>query len=170
MAILTSLRPAVNTLLGCSSGKTRSRPIGVRFCPVAQFNFFSTALDPRAWTMVVFWKENLGRQPKLITPENEGGDETSYPSPPKFFDDPDVPFGPSGPPEQPRPPGPPGPPGLPPGWPPAPSHSGDRQRVGPESTSRERLPLRPSPPEPQLIPTPMNGGDDDHSPQEERQR
>ena len=32
--------------------KTRSRPIGVRVCPVAQFNFFSTAFDPRAWTMV----------------------------------------------------------------------------------------------------------------------
>ena len=32
---------------------TRSRPIGVRICPVAQFNFFSTALDPRVWTMVV---------------------------------------------------------------------------------------------------------------------
>ena len=79
--------------------------------------------------MVVFWKENLGRQPHLITPENEGGSETSYPypSPPKFFDDPDVPFGPSGPPEPPGPPGPPGQPGLPPGWPPAPSHAGDRE-------------------------------------------
>ena len=150
--------------------KTRSRPIGVRVCPVAQFNFFSTALDPQAWTMVVFWKENLGLQPHLITPKNEGGDETSYPSPPKFLDDPDVPFGPSGPPEQPRPPGPPGPPGPPPGWPPAPSPIGDGERVGPESTSRERLPLRPSPPEPQLIRTPMNDGDDDQSPQEERQR
>ena len=29
--------------------------------------------------MVVFWKEDSGRQ--LITPENEGGDETNYPSP-----------------------------------------------------------------------------------------
>ena len=57
--------------------KTRSRPIGVRVCPVAQFNFFSTA-----WTMVVFWKESVGRQPQLITPENEGGDNTNYPSPP----------------------------------------------------------------------------------------
>ena len=27
--------------------KTRSRPIGVRVCLVAQFNFFSTALVPR---------------------------------------------------------------------------------------------------------------------------
>ena len=34
--------------------KTRSRPIGVRVCPVAQFDFFSTAFDPREWTMVVF--------------------------------------------------------------------------------------------------------------------
>ena len=34
--------------------KPRSRPIGVRVCPVAQFNFFSTAFDPRAWTVVVF--------------------------------------------------------------------------------------------------------------------
>ena len=34
--------------------KTLSRPIGVRGCPVAQFNFFSTAFNPREWTMVVF--------------------------------------------------------------------------------------------------------------------
>ena len=95
--------------------------------------------------------------------KNEGGDETNYPSRPKFLDDPDVPFGPSGPPERPGPPGPPGQPGLPPGWPPAPSHSGDRERVGPGNTSRERLPLRPSPPEPQLIPTPLNDGDDDQT-------
>ena len=77
--------------------------------------------------MVVFWKENLGCQPQLITPENEGGDRTSYPSPPKFFDDPEIPSGPSGPP---GPPGPPGQPGPPPGWPPAPSPAGDRERVG----------------------------------------
>ena len=102
---------------------------------------------------------------QLITPENEGGDETNYPSPPTFTicDDPDVPLGP------PVPPGPPGPPGLPPGWPP-PSPAGNRERVGPGNTSRERLPLRPSPPEPQLNPTPMNDGDDDQPPQEERQR
>ena len=36
VAILTSLRPAVNPLLGCSSGKPCSRPIGVRVCPVAR--------------------------------------------------------------------------------------------------------------------------------------
>ena len=40
--------------------KTRSRPIGVRLCLVAQFNLFSIAFDPRAWTMVVFWKEDSG--------------------------------------------------------------------------------------------------------------
>ena len=38
--------------------KTSSRPIGVRVCPVAQFDFFSTAFDPPAWTLVVFWKED----------------------------------------------------------------------------------------------------------------
>ena len=78
--------------------------------------------------MVVFWKENLGRQPQLITPENEGGDETNFPSPPKLFGDPDVPFGPSGPP---APTGLPGSPGLPPGWPPAPAPAGGGERVGP---------------------------------------
>ena len=30
--------------------KTRSRPIGVRVCPAAQFNFLNTAFDPRVWT------------------------------------------------------------------------------------------------------------------------
>ena len=76
--------------------KPRSRPICVRVCLEAQFNFISTAFDPRVWTMVVFWKEDSGRQPQLITPENEGGDETSSPSPQgfTFFDDPDVPFRP----------------------------------------------------------------------------
>ena len=59
--------------------KTRSRPIGVRVCPVAQLDLFSTAVDPRAWTLVVFWKEDSGRQLPLITPEHEGGDETSSP-------------------------------------------------------------------------------------------
>ena len=62
--------------------KTRSRPIGVRVCLVAQFNFFSTAFVPRVWTMVVFCKEGSGREPQLITPENEGGDETNCSSPP----------------------------------------------------------------------------------------
>ena len=35
----------------------------------------------------MFWKENSGRQPQLITPENEGGDNTNYPCPPNvtFF-------------------------------------------------------------------------------------
>ena len=60
--------------------------------------------------MVVFWKEDSGRQPPLITPENEGGDETCSPSPPRFtfFDDLDVPLGPPDtPPAHPVPPGPP---------------------------------------------------------------
>ena len=99
--------------------KTRSRPIGVRVCPAAQFSFFSTAFDPRAWALVVFWKEILGRQLQLITPENEGGDTTNYPSPPNytFFDDPEVPFSPQGPqpPAPPEPHEPPSSPGIPPG-------------------------------------------------------
>ena len=72
--------------------KTRSRPIGVRVCPVVLVEFFSTAFDPREWTMVVVWKEDSGRQLPLITPENEGRDETSSTSPPRFtfIDDPDV--------------------------------------------------------------------------------
>ena len=114
---------SVNPLLGCSSGKPRSRPIGVRVCPEAQFNFSSTAFAPRVWTMVVSWREDFGRQPQLITPENEGGDETNCPYPPNFtfFDETDVPFGPQGP-QPPAPPElhePPGSPGLPPGWLPA---------------------------------------------------
>ena len=73
--------------------------------------------------MVVFWKEALGRQPQIITPENEGGDETNYPSPPTFtfFDNPDVPFEPSGPPRLPGP------------SPPDPSPAGDPERVEPGS-------------------------------------
>ena len=67
----------------------RSRPIGVRVCPVAQSDFFSTACDPHGWPMVVFWKEDSGRRLRLIAHENGGGDETSSPSPPTFtfFDD-----------------------------------------------------------------------------------
>ena len=71
--------------------------------------------------MVVFWKETSGRQPQLIPPENEGGDETTHTSPPKCFDDPDVLVGPRGPPE---PPGPPDP-----------SPAGDRERVEPRRSS-----------------------------------
>ena len=71
--------------------KTHSRPNGVRVCLVAQSNFSSTACDPRAWTMVEFWKHNLGRPSQLIAPFENGGDETNYPSPLTFLDDPDVP-------------------------------------------------------------------------------
>ena len=162
--------------------KTRSRRIGVRVCPVAQFNFFGAAFDPREWTMAVFWKENSGHQPQLITPENQGGDETNYPSPPSdfwFFDDPDVTFGPQGPPPSeppapPRPPGPPGspeqsgPPGPPPVRPPAPSPASDRERVRTGKMLCGRLHPRSAPPEPQLIPIPMSDGDDDQPPQERR--
>ena len=63
--------------------------------------------------MVVFWKKDSGRLPQLITPENEGKDETNYPFPPNFtfFYDPDVP---------------PGPPGST-GWPPASTYSNSNE-------------------------------------------
>ena len=97
----------MNLLFEYFSGRP-VQDIGVRVGPVAQHNFFCTALDPLQWRVVVFWKENSGHQPQLIRPENEGGDETSYRSPPSnfhSFDDPDVPFGPQGPPS-PEPPAP----------------------------------------------------------------
>ena len=142
--------------------KTRSRPIGVRVCPVAQFNIFSTAFDPCEWTLAVFWNEGSGRQPQLITPENEGGDETSSLSPPRFnfSDDPDIPLG--GLPEPPPvPPGPPDPPDLTPGWPPtlwppAPPPAGERERVRTGNSSRERLRPRSPLPEPHLTPIPVS--------------
>ena len=65
--------------------KTRSRPIDVRVCPVVQFDFVSTAFDPREWTMAVFWKEDSGLQLRQITPINEGRDDTSSPSPPRLL-------------------------------------------------------------------------------------
>ena len=52
VTILTSLRPAVHALV--LLWKTRSGPIGVRVCPVSQFDFCSTTFGPCEWTMVVF--------------------------------------------------------------------------------------------------------------------
>ena len=131
--------------------------------------------------MVVFWKEILERQSQLITPENEGGDNTNYPPQANvtFLDDLEVPFGPQG--AQPlasqephQLPGPPSLPGIPPGWPPAPSPAGARERIETGNTSRERLHPhpRPSPHAPQLIPIPMSDGedDDDQPAQGRRQR
>ena len=141
MDTLTSLRPLANPLPEHSFGK-----LGVMVCLVAQFNFFSTEFDPRAWTMVALWKEYLERQLQVITLENEGGDNTNYPPPANvtFLDDLEVPFGPQGaqtltPLEPHQPPGPPSLPGIPPGWPPAPSPAGARERVETGNTSRERL-------------------------------
>ena len=131
--------------------------------------------------MVVFWKKDSGRQSPLISPENEGGDETSCPSPPKFtfFDDPDVPFRPRphGPFDQPRgpypeledPPDPTDIPGFPPGLPPAPPPAG-RQRTRAVDQSRERSRPRSPSPQPQLFHIPMSDGDDDQPPQTGRQR
>ena len=122
-------------------------------------------------------ERKFGRQPQLITPENDRGDNANYPSPPTytFFDDPEDPFGPQG--SQPpthvdEPHEPPDSHGLPPGWPPAPQLAGGRERVGTGNKLRERLHPRPSLPEPQLIPVPMGDGedDDDQPPQGETPR
>ena len=128
--------------------------------------------------MVVFRKEDSGRQLPLITPENGGGDETSSPSPPKFtfFDDSDVPFlpRPRGPFVQPRgpypepqdPPDPADDPGFPPGLRPAPPPAGGA-RTRAVDQSRERSgPLS----EPQLIHIPNSNGDDDQPRQTGRRR
>ena len=158
---------------GESTAWARSRPIGVRVCPAAQFDFFSTAFDPREWTMVVLWKEDWGRQLRLKTPENEGGDETSSPSPPRFtfFDDSDVPLDPPDtPPALPGPPGPQDSPGPPPGLLPAPQPAGGRERARAEHAPRERSRSRSQSPEPQLKPIQMSDDDDDQSPQDEGQR
>ena len=115
--------------------------------------------------MVVFWKETLWRQPQIITPEHEGWDSfstclhwwswcsswslalwTSRTSWTAWTACP------------------------PPGWPPAPSPAGKREWVGPRKNSRERVPLRPSQSEPQLVPIPMSDDDDNQPPQEERLR
>ena len=158
--------------------KTRSRPNGVRGCPVAQFGSFSTAFDPRASTVVVFWKEDSERQLPLITHENERRDGTSPPSPPgfTFFDDPDVPLRPRprGPFDQPRgpyrePQGPPDSPGFPPELPPTPPPSGG-ERTRAVDQSRERSRPRSPLPDPQLIHIPISDGDDDQPPQTGRQR
>ena len=137
--------------------KTRSRPIGVWVCPAAQFNFFSTAFDPREWTMVVFWKEDSGRQPQLITPENRGGDETGSPSPPRFtfF----VPLGPSPPPWTARS-----------AWTStrmAPSSTcwWEREKERAENASHERSRPRSPSQEPQLNSIPIIDNDDDQPPQ-----
>ena len=132
--------------------------------------------------MVVLWKDDSGRQLQLIKPENEGADETSSPSPPRFtfFDDPDVPFRqrprglfdqPRGPhPEPQDPPDPPDKPGFPPGLPPAPPPAGGRGRARAKHVSHERSRPRSPLPDPQLIHNPMSDGDDDQPPQTRRQR
>ena len=153
----------------------RSRPIGVKVCLAAQFNLFSTAFDPREWTMVVFWQQDSGRQPQLITPENGRGDETSSPSPPRFtfFDDPCVPrrpWPPGPPPAPPGSPGPPDPPGLPPGWLPLLQLLvGEKEqelkmyRVSDHVRDLHHRSLN-------FNPVPVGDGDDDQLPQDGRQR
>ena len=52
--------------------KTRSSPSVVRVCLVSQFNFFSSAFDPRAWTKDVFWKEILDVSTSLLHLRTKG--------------------------------------------------------------------------------------------------
>ena len=94
VAILTSLHPAVN--LSVLLWKTRSRPSRVRVCPAARFDFSALHLTRVHGQWLFFVRMIRDVQPQHVTPENEGADDTSSPSPPKFtfFDDPDVPFRP----------------------------------------------------------------------------
>ena len=75
---LTSLQPAGASTAWLLLCETRSRRIGVRVCPPTPFDFSSTAFDPCKWTMVVFCKEDSGRQLRLSTRENGGGGETHH--------------------------------------------------------------------------------------------
>ena len=71
-----TLLPAVNPLLEYSSGKQDQLAWGFVLYP----NSISlvTHLIRARGTFVVFWRENLGRQPQLIALENEGGDNTNF--------------------------------------------------------------------------------------------
>ena len=139
---------------------------------MAQFDIFSTAFGLCEWTMFVKRKEDLGRQLRLITPKNEGEDETSFPSPPRFtfFDDPDFPL--NSPDTLPGPPGPKDSPGLLTRIAPSSSTCWWERRARTEHVSRERSRQRPrsQSPEPQLKPIPVSDNDDDQSPQDGRQR
>ena len=181
MAILTSLQPAVDLLLGCSSGKTRSWPIGVRVCPVANSTFSAPRLTRVSGPWLYSGRKIRDVSPNLSHLRTNGGDETSSPSQPKFtsFDDPDDPFSPRprGPFDQPcgpypepqGPPDPPDHPGFPSRLPPAPpAAGGERTRAVDQSRERSR-PQSPSP-EPQLRQIPMSDGDDDQPPQTGRQQ
>ena len=58
---MTSLLPAVNPLLGYSSGKpVQDQSIGARVCLAAHFNFFKTAFDPCKWTFGCIMERNFG--------------------------------------------------------------------------------------------------------------
>ena len=109
--------------------KTRSRPIGVRVCPVSQSNFSVPHLI-RVWTMVMFRKEDSGTSAPadLSRKRRTRWYQLSISANFTFFDDSDVHFGPCGPLAPPGPPEPPGSPGLPLGWPLAPSPAGERER------------------------------------------
>ena len=157
--------------------KTGSRTIVVMVCPVAQFNFFSTAFDPRAWTVVAFWKENLGRQPQLITPENERGILIIHLHQILFFfrfwssfwSTRSIKSGTSWTSQASK--------TARPAWITTRMATSSitsrwQKKSGERNALCERLHPQPSPPEPQFIPIPMSDGedDDDQPPQAEKQR
>ena len=98
-AILTPLRPAVNPLLGCTSGKPLSRQIGVRVCPAARFNFSAPHLIREDGQWLCSGKKISDVSPSWLHLRTKEEMRPVIRPPPKFFDDPDVPFGP--PPESP---------------------------------------------------------------------
>ena len=146
--------------------KTRSRPISVRVGPVAQHNFFSTALGPRQWTMVgcvlegefwtsasadYTWEWRRWDQLSMFAVKISflwwswrslwsTRSTISWTSGTSWIS------------------------WITAGWPEAPSPSGDGERVGTKDTPREWLHPRSAQTEPQLIPLPMSDGDDDQPP------
>ena len=67
-----------------SSGKPVPRPIRVRVCLVAQFDFSAPHLIRVRGQWLYSGRKFRDINSPLITPEN-GGDETSSPSPPNFY-------------------------------------------------------------------------------------
>ena len=92
---VTSGHPRSDFDIFAVSGDSTSL-VGVRVLSCSPIQLFSTAFDPREWTIVVFWKEDSGRQLQLITPETKEEMRPVFHHHLDFlfFDDPDVPLGP----------------------------------------------------------------------------
>ena len=141
--------------------KTRLRPIGVRICSVAQFNFLSTTRVSGHWLC-------SGRKIRDVRLHPKTKEETR----PALHHRQDLTslmilifllvdilnllrYLPRWPPSL---------------WPPAPPPAGEGERVRTGNSSRERSRPRSTLPEPQLTRIPMAGGDDGRPPQDGRQR